>query len=206
MSVPKKVIVILGGGLVKNPDGTFRTTTFDDVGDHNGILGDRLRVEAAYYLYQDDPERIIIASAGQGIFNDLGEHPDIAAVIKKEVMQLGVPENKIIEENSSNTTWQQLVNLKKILQTKNVAETLIVTNQWHLPRIQAMIENNQDLGDFYQLINCQLIDAEKTVLKADPDKWRKNIHAAYQSQAMQERLELENQGLEQIKQGTYNYQ
>ncbi|MDP2586985.1 MAG: YdcF family protein [Candidatus Komeilibacteria bacterium] len=205
MSKPEKIIIILGGGLVKNPDNSFRTARFNETGDNSGLIGGGARVDAAAYLLQEDSERLIIASGGQGILPGIGQHPDISKVIKNELLALGVEEKKIIEENKSDTTYQQLIELKKLLTDKNVIEVVMITNQWHLPRVQAMIEGNADFKDFYQKINCQFLTAEEIVIKEAPEQWQKIIEAAYQSPAMQERLAAEERGIKQINEGTYKY-
>ena len=199
-----EAIVILGGGMVKNPDGSFRTTNFNEKGDRSGVTGDRLRVEAANYLFKENSNRTIIVSGGQGMMK-IGVHPNISTVIKKELIKLGIPENKIIEEDRTNNTYQQLVELKKILKEKEIKDVIMVTNKWHMPRTQLMIENVKEFKDFYKKINLKFLTAEEVALKHDKNKWQRIINDAYSSQVMKERLKLEQNGIKQIKDGTYNY-
>ena len=62
-----KAIIILGGSIIKDEHtGKWRTTYFDEQGDNYGALGDHLRVEAAVYLFKNNPNTLIIASGGKG--------------------------------------------------------------------------------------------------------------------------------------------
>ena len=196
-----ETIVILGGGLTKGGLGRFKTANFGEGGDRSGITGDRLRVEAAYCLYQENNQRMVIASGGQSFLKF--KHPDISSVIKNELVQLGVPKERIIEENLSDNTYQQLTHLKDMLKT---AGPIILTNRWHLPRVKAMAENIEELKDFYRNLKPKYLTAEEVLLKHNPSKWREIIKSAYASKAMQDRLKLEKQGIEQIKKGTYRYE
>ena len=204
MNHQPETIVILGGGLVKDPAGFFRTINFEESGDRAGITGDRLRVEAAHCLYQENNQRGIVASGGQGFI--AGEHPNISSVIKKELVQLGVPEGKITEENMSNNTYQQLLFLKDLFSRQAAAKVIILTNKWHLPRVRAIIKNNQGLKSFYNGIKPKYLAAERVLLKHNPGGWREIIKSAYASEAMRERLKLEKQGIKQIKNETYKYE
>jgi len=96
----KTAIVILGGGLKKDADGRWRTTNYDESGDNFGVSGDRLRVVAANYLYKNNQEQLIIASGGKGQLKNIPGAPAVSEVLKRELIELGVPEEKIIEENN----------------------------------------------------------------------------------------------------------
>lgn len=198
------VIVILGGGLKKDKNG-WRTTNFDE-GDNFGGLGDRLRVVAAEFLARENPKVIVVVSGGRGQLRKVVGAPTVSEVLKKELMALGVAPERIIEKNNSNNTYQQLKELIKVLNGRGFSKIGIISNRHHLPRVQAMVEFIPDLKSLKDLLligNLELLSAEDILLDFDPNSWKDLISRAYASEAMQKRIELENQGVAQIKAGTY---
>lgn len=198
----KTAIVILGGGLKKDETGQWRTTNYDEPGDNFGVSGDRLRVVAAGYLYKNNPEQIIIASGGKGHLKDIPDAPTVAEVLKKELIELGIPEEVIIKENSGNT-FQQLQELKKIINKKGLKNIGLLSNEWHLPRIKAMLEQFKELKQIFDLTKVEFLSAEKICLEYDRETWQEIIEQAYQNEELKKRIELEQKGVQDIKKGRY---
>lgn len=202
-----KAIAVLGGGLVKEK-GKWRTTNFNDKGDKFGALGDRLRVVAASYLYKDNPEQIIIASGGRGQVKRGSDEPAVAIVIKKELEELGVPTNKIIKETKSKNTCAELIELQKIIKERGLKIIIIISNKYHLPRLQAMVKycpNLAELKKMFAISKLTLKSAEDILIKHDPAAWRKIIAKAYNSAGTKERIKLEKKGVKDIKAGKYKF-
>lgn len=202
MDSSSQLIIILGGTLKKDKKGKWRTTHFDE-SDNFGVMGDRLRIFAGFYLYKENPLSKIIVSGGRGQLSSIKDAPTVAEVMKKELVELGVPEEKIVEEKESGNTCQQLHRIKELIvdKTNNI---WFISNQWHLARIRALIRYNSELSLFFT--DYRLISAERVVLQHESKKWEKIIKEVYRSQAMRERIELEKAGIQQIKKGTYKYQ
>lgn len=198
----KEAIVILGGWLIKDKDNNWRTTTFNE-NDDSISLGDRLRVVAGSFLYKNDRNQFLIASGGKGKLKDVPNIFNVSAIIKKELIELGVPANKIIEENKSNNTYEQLQELKKIIKNKRLNQIIIISNGYHLPRLEAMINIDIELKKLFKEAVIKLKSAEEVVLKYDPEKWRDIINNAYSSQAMKKRIKLEEKGVRDINIGKY---
>ncbi len=194
-------IVVLGGGLIKDKSGKWRTTNFNE-GDNFGVSGDRLRVLAASYLYKDNP-RIIIVSGGRGQLSNIPNAPTIAEVLKKELIDLGVPASEIIEEDNSDNTWQQLQKLKKIIDKMQLRDVTVISNKWHLPRIKELIKKDRKLTSLFSDKAIKLISAERIVIRDNPKKWKGAIKLAYNSEAMKDRIKREKKGIGEIKKGTY---
>ncbi|MFH1523183.1 MAG: YdcF family protein, partial [Patescibacteria group bacterium] len=184
-----EAIIILGGGLKEEND-KWRTTNFNE-GDNFGAMGDRLRVVAANYLYKNNPDIAIIASAGKGQYKNVPDAPTVSSVILNELIELGVPKEKIIKEENSGNTWQQLQETKKIIQEKNLNKIIIISNRYHLPRIKAMINKDELLNKLLDEGKIELQSAEEICLKYDEKKWNKIIDDAYNSDVMKERVSLE---------------
>lgn len=198
-------IVIIGGGLVKDKKGFWRTNNFDDPGDHTGTTGDRLRVEAGALLYRHAPETLVITSSYKGYLKHIPDSPVIAHVLKQELITLGVPEKKIITEDTSNTTHQNLQKLLPMFKKYHIKNITIVSNRWHLPRIKAMLVHHSELKKAYQNIVLHFAAAEDVLIKHSPEEWRPIVEKAYASKKMRERMKLERIGIEQIKNGTYQF-
>ena len=196
-------VVILGGGLTQISEGRWRTTTFEDPGDDFGILGDRLRVDAAYYLYRDNPESILIVSGGKGQLANILDAQSVAEVIKNELIELGIPENCIVTESESDNTFQQLIAIAHIIEQKNFSEATLLTNRFHVERVKTMVEMNQDLKQIFDQKNIQYLSAEEILLEHDRKRWHEMIEQAYESEAMQKRIKLEEKGIRELREGKY---
>lgn len=196
-------IAILSGGLVSD-NGQWRTTGFDE-GDTFGAMGDRLRVEAAYVLYQKNHELLLIASGGRGQYKHIPDAPAVADVIKRELVDLGVPEKSVLVEEQSGNTWQQLQVLKGIINKENLSNLIIISNQYHLPRVHAMIAKDDKLQSMLKKEVIKLISAEEILIAHDPAQWQEMIDKAYQTEAMKKRVSREETGAQQVKDGIYKF-
>ncbi|HEY4510295.1 MAG TPA: YdcF family protein, partial [Candidatus Paceibacterota bacterium] len=194
----KEYIVVLGGMVEKDDDGRWRTSSFGDIGDRFGFTLDRLRVDAAAILWQEDKEKMIIASGGRGQLKNISDAPTLSFVIKAELVELGVPPDAIIEEDKSGNTFQQLRNSLRISNDTNGSQLDIVSNRYHLSRIVAMLAYSQDLlklKSFPEIKpTIKLISAEKVLLTHDFSKWDSPIGEAYESEKMKERIAIEKKG------------
>lgn len=199
-----KIINILGGSLIQDRQGHWRTTRFDE-GDNFGALGDRLRVVAAFYLYQHNHELNFLASGGKGQLKNISSAPTISSIVKQELIQLGVPAEQIDLEDNSNTTFEQLTELALYLKKKKIKAIEIISNQHHLPRIRYLIKSGPKLAALRKLVSLKLLSAEKICLKYRPAQWREEINRAYLSQAMKDRIKVEQQGIHDLKTGKYKF-
>lgn len=198
----RRAIVILGGGLKKDANGKWASAGFNDRNKF-GAMGARLRVQAAYVLYSKNPKQIIIASGARGIYKNIDGMPTVAEVIEKELKDLGVEKNSILKEEKSDNTYQQLQELKKIVNKEDLGNVSVVSNRYHLPRIQAMIETDDELHALLNIKRIELVSAEEILIEHDPNQWKEKIEKAYQGKEMKKRIALEEKGMRDIKSGTY---
>lgn len=186
-------IIILGGLLKKKSDGSWRTGKFNYI-----------RVLAGYYLYGDLVKKYpvkIIVSGGKGIYKDIPNVPAVATVMKEELIQLGIPEKEIVEENKTVSTYQELLWLKNLL-SKNRRKIIVISNNYHLPRIKVMI----NLIPKLQVINnfLTLYSAEKIAIKYNKDlksKLEKNL----KDPKMKRIIAQEKKGIKALKSGNYKF-
>lgn len=87
------------------------------------------RLDAAYEYGCENTTCKIIVSGGQGVGEDLPE----AEAMKKYLIEKGIDENRIIEENKSTTTKENLVFSMKIINDFD-ASVVIITNNFHVFR------------------------------------------------------------------------
>jgi uncharacterized SAM-binding protein YcdF (DUF218 family) len=57
-----------------------------------------------------------------------------SSVMKQWLINLGIDEAHIHEEDQANTTWENAVFTNKILQEQNINHIILVTSAWHMPR------------------------------------------------------------------------
>ena len=190
-------LLILGGWPRPDERGVWRSSLFDDSG-----IGDRLRVEAAALLYRAHPLLIVIAG-GKGKLAHLAVAPACASVMKRELLELGLPAGDITEEIHSANTYEQLQFIRALFAQFPVAHLRILSNRYHLPRIAAFLEIDPQLYDWFASRRIELLAAEDVLLEYDPARWRDLIAQAYASQAMRERMEQEQKGVCDILAGAY---
>lgn len=197
----EKAVVILGGSLKKDKAGRWRTTSFSE-GDDFGTLGDRLRVIAGEYLYKEE-DRPIFVLGGPGQLKDMGA-PAVSETMKQELMERGVPAENIFIEVESGSTWQQLQELKRLIQEHALGGLTVISNEYHLPRIQAMIEKDGELNALLQNNQLKLESAESVLIAREP-RWEKSIRSAYERDDVRARIALEQKGVEDINEGRYKF-
>lgn len=193
-----EVIIVLGGWLLREPDGSWRTMNFNEIDGEGNASGDRVRVVAASFLSKKDPNLKIIVSGSQGRLSHVKDCPTLAAVLKKELIGPGVNPRNIIEEDKSTGTFGQLKESLGIAEKLKFLRVGIISNDYHLPRIGAILEHLPNL-------NCrvELISAEEIAIKNDPEFWQKEVKDAYSSEAMKKRIALEQKGVKDIREGKY---
>lgn len=188
-----EIIIILAGSLQKNAKGHWESDTKDF---HH------LRIIAGNLLHKKNPNSKIIVSGGRGILdNVLPKKQTLASILKEELTKLGVPFDKIIEEKQSNNTIQQLQQLEKMLANQRSKNIIIISNRYHIPRIQTMIE--------YKKIkfpaNTNLISAEAVLIKEASEEWEEKIKKIYQNPAMKAIIQKEKRGLRNLSAGKYKF-
>ncbi len=166
------------------------------------MQGDRLRVVAANYIFKDNSEQALIAFGGKGQYKNIPGAPTVAEIIKSELIELGVTAEKIIKEEHSGNTWQQLQELKKIIAGQKLESMIVISNRYHLPRIKTMIKKDLELNKMLDAAKIKLQSAEEIIIKHEPDQ-KKEIESVYKSKAMRERIALEQKGIGDIKNGKY---
>jgi uncharacterized SAM-binding protein YcdF (DUF218 family) len=87
------------------------------------------RLDTALDYLQDNPKTIVIVSGGKGIGEDISE----AEAMKNYLTAKGIEASRIIEENQSTNTNENILYSRKLMKGENPSVT-IVTNGFHVFR------------------------------------------------------------------------
>lgn len=88
------------------------------------------RVKHAVELYKEKYAPKLLFSGGINHGNNVNE----SQVMKEIAMSLGVPQEDILLESVSTSTYENMLFSKKLLVEKNMDHILLVTEPFHLPR------------------------------------------------------------------------
>jgi uncharacterized SAM-binding protein YcdF (DUF218 family) len=99
----------------------------------------KFRIDHAAKYLKENPDTIAIASGGKGPGEDISE----AESIKNELIAHGIKNSRILLEDKSTTTYENIGFSKKLI-PKNAEIGLVVTNDFHIFRAK-MIANNEGL-------------------------------------------------------------
>ncbi len=111
------VIFVFGAGLIEN----------------RLSLSLKVRLNKAVELSQKFPNALIIVSGGQGKNEWLSE----AEAMYNELVRQGVSSSRIIQEDKSTTTQENLVYSMKLIDLRN-KKIALVSNQFHVYRCERM--------------------------------------------------------------------
>ena len=196
----QKVTIVVIGAYPHYKDGVWQTSEVGDPGDHAGATFDRFRVLASVVLAAKYPEALLVLSGG----TQDSKSPSCAAVLKKELLELGVSEGRMILEERSQSVHQQLYEIGVLAERQRLGHLLVVTNEWHHSRLRAMIEHAPRLAMWAEL-SWEPIDAEQVMLKTGNPQWTAMVAAERTHPKLVERIAMEERGVEQVIDGTYRY-
>lgn len=121
------VIVLLTGGTFSDTPG------IDGPGGPQNETASRIITAASLYNKYHLP---LIVAGGQ-VYSEYGVESEIT---KKSLVAIGVPEEKIIVENSSLSTQENAQFVKKILSVHQYNLPILVSSAHHLPRSVRLFE------------------------------------------------------------------
>ncbi|HEY9800923.1 MAG TPA: YdcF family protein [Leptolyngbyaceae cyanobacterium] len=121
--LPNAEAIVVLGGATKSPTPPRTTPDLSEQGD---------RVIYAAQLYRQNKAPFIVLSGGRIDWRGSGspESADMANILTS----LGIPAEALIQEPDSLNTYQNAVNVKKILESRRIGKVLLVTSALHMPR------------------------------------------------------------------------
>jgi uncharacterized SAM-binding protein YcdF (DUF218 family) len=96
------------------------------------------RIQTASLYLNKNPNTIAIASGGKGPNEDISE----AEAIKRGLIKRGINKSRIILEDHSTNTYENIKFTKKLI-PKSAKTGIIVTNQFHLYRALSIAKDQQ---------------------------------------------------------------
>jgi uncharacterized SAM-binding protein YcdF (DUF218 family) len=122
--LPKAEAIVLLGGAT-------RSVAYPRVNPDLQEHGDR--VTYAAQLFREGKAPLIIASGGRVDWIDSGtaESTDMAGMLHKD---FGVPKAAILEDPASANTYENAINVQKIMAEHKIQKVLLVTSAFHMPR------------------------------------------------------------------------
>jgi uncharacterized SAM-binding protein YcdF (DUF218 family) len=130
--IPNAEAIVVLGGATKSPLPPRPTVDLSESGD---------RVIYAAQLYRQQKAPTIILSGGRIDWRGNGspESSDMATILTS----IGIPKEAIIEEPDSLNTYQNAVNVRKILGSRGIKKILLVTSAMHMPRSLLIFKRQQ---------------------------------------------------------------
>ncbi|MEM9154445.1 MAG: YdcF family protein [Cyanobacteria bacterium P01_F01_bin.33] len=124
-----EAIVVLGGGTGA-PDYPRPWVDLNDAGD---------RVVYGAKLFQEGKAPWLILSGGRVVWmsGQMPEADDMSAI----ATAMGVPLTAILPEPNSHNTYENAINVRQILQERNIGRILLVTSAMHMPRSLAIFRH-----------------------------------------------------------------
>lgn len=130
--LPTAQAIVVLGGATKSVEKPRTMVDLNEAGD---------RIIHAVQLYREEKAPLIIVSGGRIDWRGGGapESEDMA----KLLVFMGVASEDIIQEPNSFNTYQNAVNVKKILSEREINRILLVTSAIHMPRSLAIFKHQK---------------------------------------------------------------
>lgn len=128
------------------------------------------RVEAAVEIWKKGKADVLIMSGGAAA----NRHVE-AEVMAEYAKKLGVPEEKILLEKNSVSTYHNMMYVKQLMDEKKIKNCVVVTSGWHLRKANHYA---QKMGMDYVMHRAEEIQGEKVTKTI----WRylsTNLHMFY---------------------------
>ena len=199
-------IHVLAEGIKLNASGVWVSTDLTEEDNLLGSPGGKLHIYAAAVLAKRDPNMMIFTGGGKGYGVLPGtpeDRPLLAEILRDELLEAGVSLERIVLEYNSNNTYQELLELAKLVEREHPKSVGIVACRWHIPRIRAMLEVK--LPELMASTAIEFVPAEDVLIEADSNTWQTLVDDAYKSDWLAARMQMEAHGTKQIRDGTYSF-
>jgi uncharacterized SAM-binding protein YcdF (DUF218 family) len=128
--IPTADSIVILGGATRTPAKPRQMVDLTEQGD---------RIIYGGKLYLEGKAPLIIAAGGRAKWRG-GGNPESQDMV--ELLSLmGIPSEVIIQEPLSLNTYENAVNVGKILQEKNLKKIILVTSALHMPRASAIFKH-----------------------------------------------------------------
>jgi len=130
--LPNADAIVVLGGCLRSGFAPRPAPDFTEAGD---------RVLYAAQLYQEGKAPLVIVSGGRVDWRGSGppESGDMAKILER----LGVPVSAIVEEPKALNTYENAVNVKKIMDERGIQRVLLVTSAMHMLRSRLIFKRQK---------------------------------------------------------------
>jgi hypothetical protein len=222
LEINPDAVFVLSGGIIGSPnvqDGQpLRSTPYTEV-DHVGLFGGgEARVIAAAELSTLLPDALIVTNST--VLSKGGKVEEHALVYAAELRAMGVPDGRIREQTRSSSTATELVELLRLIKGEGWSRVVVITNDYHIPRVKAMYDNLErlftpeydealsrevaELVAYVKENSIQIVlqDAESILISTRPS-YAPLIADSKLTEAYQKRLLAEKEGIRALLSGEY---
>lgn len=206
MTESLNAIILLPAGIKQRSSGKWVSTDLSAADNEFGAPGGKLRVLAAALLLKECPHSFIITGGGKGYDVPLGtsdDRPLLAEILRDELVAEGITLDRINLEWVSNSTYQELVEVERMVKELGVNKLTFVTSRYSIPRLQLILEYK--FSNLCKQYDFNFVSAEDVLIKTNPRVWEKKITEAYCSEYLKKRIAREQRGVDQIRKGTYRF-
>ncbi len=213
------VIFSFSGGIKQHDSAEtgFRTLAYSDLSEHGLVTGSRTRVIATAEIAEVFPHLPIVTNS----FNRFdATEPTMASVVEKELVDRGIDSERILREERSFSTITQLIEMVRESNSHEWAKLVVVGNEWHFPRMEAMFNNLEtvvryadaeedakfkaDLQKFRDRKVMVNFVASEAVMRAANDHYGTYLDAAEQTEGFSKSIAAEVKGLADLEAGVYH--
>ncbi|HEX8047271.1 YdcF family protein [Rhizobium sp. ICMP 5592] len=118
-----KCMIVLGGATQNQVTTVRGGYELDSAGD---------RLVEALRLAQKYPQARIVVSGGDGSIG--GDYEGDAVISERFFTALGIGKDRLVEDKTSRTTFENAVNTKELLTQNGLSNCLLITSGFHMPR------------------------------------------------------------------------
>jgi uncharacterized SAM-binding protein YcdF (DUF218 family) len=88
------------------------------------------RIDEGLRLYREGYAPLILVSGAQGKRENISE----AEAMRRSLVSQGVPDDRILVDDRSGSTWENILFSQQLMQQKGLKSAIIVSNRYHLLR------------------------------------------------------------------------
>lgn len=217
---PDAFLILAGAMTYDDATGEYLTASFDTYDENSAIAvgmplpsGGRDRVLAAFEMHGVFPDAYLV---GMSKTRD-DRKPTYAAVARKELLEKGVDEGRVLVQDASVDTVTELKATARLAQEYGWKNVVLIVSKWQVPRAEALLNHVEDFADegeeallaaFAEDLKngtrrVQLLDTT-TVLSTINDTYKRFFEETLAGDSgMQARLRAEVDSLRQIAGGSY---
>ncbi|BDU50663.1 YdcF family protein [Haliovirga abyssi] len=126
-------IIMLGGGIIDNAPLSFGEK---GIPSYSALA----RINEVIRVYNKTNKKLKILLSGGSVY---GNTEPEAKLYRRYLISLGVNGNDILIDDKSRTTYENVINLKKLLKLNKFQHPILITSATHMPRSVYTFKKNQ---------------------------------------------------------------